>query len=106
VSGVILRVAFGSDGSVTDEGFAFDNVQVYDYSRPRCRIIFYCIFRLNGCALSGTELVEVQIVNAGTANISNFPVSISVNNGTPLTENSYCYYSTSRHFTLYFHRNC
>jgi uncharacterized repeat protein (TIGR01451 family) len=29
-TGVILRVAFGSDGSVADDGFAFDDVWIYD----------------------------------------------------------------------------
>ena len=33
-SNVIFRIAFGSDGSVTDEGFAFDSINIFDVSCP------------------------------------------------------------------------
>lgn len=85
VSGVLLRVAFGSDGSVQDEGFAFDNIQVYDTPAQDAGIVSI-ESPSNGCALTSAEQVEVLIVNAGTSSISNFDVSIQVNGGTPITE--------------------
>ncbi|NBG66861.1 hypothetical protein GQN54_12105, partial [Cryomorphaceae bacterium S-15] len=85
VSGVILRIAFGSDGSVMDEGFAFDNIQIYDTPAQDAELLSITS-PINGCGLTSTEQAEVQIVNAGSASISNFPVSITVNGGTPLTE--------------------
>jgi gliding motility-associated-like protein len=33
-SNVLLRVAFGSDGSVQDEGFAFDTISIFDVNCP------------------------------------------------------------------------
>ncbi|GAB4159147.1 MAG: fibronectin type III domain-containing protein [Winogradskyella sp.] len=33
-SNVIFRVAFGSDGSVTDEGFAFDDINIFEVTCP------------------------------------------------------------------------
>ncbi len=33
-SNVIFRVAFGSDGSVTDEGFGFDDITIFEVSCP------------------------------------------------------------------------
>lgn len=33
-SNVIFRIAFGSDGSVTDEGFGFDDINIFDVSCP------------------------------------------------------------------------
>ncbi len=33
-SNVILRLAFGSDGSVQDEGVAFDSINIFDVSCP------------------------------------------------------------------------
>lgn len=33
-SNVIFRVAFGSDGSVTDEGFGFDDINIFEVSCP------------------------------------------------------------------------
>jgi hypothetical protein len=84
-SGVILRVAFGSDGSVMDEGFAFDNVKIYD--KPSQDAELYSIVTpTSGCGLSSTEIVKVKVVNAGISNISNFPVAFSVNGGTPIVE--------------------
>ncbi len=85
VSGVILRVAFGSDPSIADEGFAFDNFQIYDTPAQDAEVLSI-LSPSNGCALSATETAVIQIVNAGTANISNFPVSIVLNNGTPITD--------------------
>ena len=81
---VKLRFAFGSDGSITREGFGFDDVTVYE--TPAIDAELFSINDPNsGCGL-GNETVTLSIVNAGLNNISNFPVSIQVNNGTPLTE--------------------
>jgi gliding motility-associated-like protein len=33
-SNVIFRIAFGSDGSVTDEGFGFDDISIFEVSCP------------------------------------------------------------------------
>ena len=33
-SNVIFRIAFGSDGSVTDEGFGFDDINIFEVSCP------------------------------------------------------------------------
>ncbi|MFM9028694.1 MAG: T9SS type A sorting domain-containing protein, partial [Bacteroidota bacterium] len=40
----------------------------------------------NGCTLSSTETVSVNIINNGASSISNFPVSYAVNGGNPVTE--------------------
>ena len=67
ISGVILRVAFGSDGSVTDEGFAFDNVFITD-SLPN---LDGSLSALNApqvsqdSCYSNTEDVIVTVKNAG-----------------------------------------
>lgn len=82
---VKLRFAFGSDGSVTGEGFGFDDVTVYDTPAIDAELLSI-VDPNSGCGL-GNESVSVAVVNAGLNSISNFPVSIQVNNGTPLTEN-------------------
>lgn len=81
---VKLRFAFGSDGSVTDEGFAFDDVNVYETPSIDAELLTI-VDPSSSCGL-GNETVSVEIVNAGLNNISNFPVAIQVNNGTPLVE--------------------
>ncbi|NBG66703.1 right-handed parallel beta-helix repeat-containing protein, partial [Acidiluteibacter ferrifornacis] len=76
--GVIFRVAFGSDGSVMDEGFAFDNVQIYE--SPAVDIKAIEVSRpLVGCGLSATETIAARYENLGTDTLTNFPVAYSVN---------------------------
>lgn len=71
VSGVILRVVFGSDGSVVDEGFAFDNIVITD-SVPR---LDASISSLNSpvaspdSCYSSSEDVIVTLQNSGNTEI-------------------------------------
>lgn len=81
---VKLRFAFGSDGSVTREGFAFDDITVYETPAIDAELLSI-VDPISACGL-GNETVSVLIVNAGLNNISNFPVSIEVNGGTPLID--------------------
>ena len=83
-STVKLRFAFGSDPSIAREGFAFDDVSVYE--KPSNDAEMYSILSpTSGCNL-GNETVTVEIVNAGITNISNFEVAYSLNNGTPVID--------------------
>ncbi len=85
ISGVLLRVAFGSDGSVIDEGFAFDNVLIQD--APANDMGAYLLSRpITGCGLSSADSVEVCIVNYGSQAASNFSVGFIFNSGTPVVE--------------------
>jgi len=85
--GVIFRVAFGSDGSVQDEGFAFDNVQIYE--SPAIDVKAMEVTRpLVGCGLSSTEVIAGRFENLGTDTLTNFPVAYSVN-GVAITPETY-----------------
>ncbi|MCK8480283.1 gliding motility-associated C-terminal domain-containing protein [Psychroserpens algicola] len=68
---VILRVAFGSDGSVQDEGVAFDTVSIFEVSCPEPSGITIAAVTENSAEVSwtpgGAETTwEIAIQNAGT----------------------------------------
>ncbi|RKZ83084.1 MAG: hypothetical protein DRR19_19625, partial [Candidatus Parabeggiatoa sp. nov. 1] len=83
-SNVILRIAFGSDGSATGDGFAFDHVIVQE--TPAADVGVILIDKPLSGVRTATETVEVTIKNFGLAAQSNIPVSYTVNGGTPVTE--------------------
>lgn len=84
-SSVRLRILHATDGSVTDDGFAFDNILIQDAPANDAGITQ--IVRPNsGCALGTVDSIEVRIFNPGSTAISNFGVNFTVNGGTPITE--------------------
>ena len=64
-SGVILRVAFGSNGSGVDEGFAFDSVRITESPLDASMdLLLSPIVSVDSC-YSATEDVSVRISNVG-----------------------------------------
>jgi hypothetical protein len=84
-SAVLLRIAFGSDGSAVDEGFAFDNIVVENAPSNNVELFSFISPQTN-CGLGAAEAVEVQLINRGSAAITNFPIAYEVNGGTPVSE--------------------
>ncbi|MDX5347211.1 MAG: T9SS type A sorting domain-containing protein [Hymenobacteraceae bacterium] len=73
---VKFRVAFGSNASTNYDGFAFDDVTIYD--KPENDLQLTAILEpFSGCGLSNQERVVVQIRNVGARTQRNFPVSYS-----------------------------
>lgn len=63
---VRLRVAFGSDGSVVNEGFAFDNVRIFDNFVPPV-IPYYPIGTINTVDANGVaDSLNVRVMTSGT----------------------------------------
>ncbi|HSI91478.1 MAG TPA: hypothetical protein VK927_10210, partial [Adhaeribacter sp.] len=85
-SSVLLRIAFGSDGSVHDEGFAFDDVAIYESPASDVGIVAITSPVTTSCGASNAETVCVTIQNFGSAAQSNIPVSYTIGTGTPVTE--------------------
>jgi len=77
-SAVILRVAFGADGSVQDEGFAFDDVLILDAPAVDAGAVAL-VAPNSGCGLGTSDSVKVAVSNFGSAAISNFPISFEFN---------------------------
>ena len=84
-SSVVLRIAFGSDGIIADDGFAFDDVFIYD--RPANDVGVIEIDAPNsGCSLSASESVTIRVKNFGTSPKDTIPVSYRINAGVPVNE--------------------
>lgn len=82
---VQLRIFFGSDGSVQDEGFAFDDILIQDAPAADAGVAAI-VGPGDNCDFSTTDSVRVAVTNYGSAPISNFPVSYEFLGGTPVTE--------------------
>lgn len=82
---VLLRIAFGSDGSVQDDGFAVDNINIFELP-PINGAMLSSSSPNDGCGLSAAESVTVTFTNVGTTAISNFPISYAIDGGTPVSE--------------------
>lgn len=54
-SNVIFRIAFGSDGSVTDEGFGFDDINIFEVSCPEPSDLEVVSTNSDSATLSWTE---------------------------------------------------
>ncbi|MUU79223.1 choice-of-anchor L domain-containing protein [Winogradskyella endarachnes] len=75
---VILRVAFGSDGSIVDEGFGFDNINVYEVLCPEPSDLTVSVTTATGATITWTdngtatianlEVVETGVTPTGTPN--------------------------------------
>lgn len=82
---VILRIFFGADGSVQDEGFAFDDILIQD-APPLDADLYEIVQPISGCLLTANEPIEVRIINSGSDTLRNVPVGIVSNNGTPILD--------------------
>lgn len=81
---VKLRVAFGSDGSVQDDGFAFDDILIFDLKALDIGLRNVSS-PIQDCAL-GQEDVSVRIRNFGFQSQSNFNISYQLDNQPIVTE--------------------
>jgi|GEM_PF-988174 len=83
-SAVLLRVAFGSDGVIEDDGFAFDDVHIYE-TPTTDMATNQLLTPTDGCG-SPTETVTIEVENSGLDTIFGFDATYVLNGGTPVTE--------------------
>ncbi|MBL4587374.1 MAG: hypothetical protein JKX84_10010, partial [Flavobacteriales bacterium] len=77
---VKLRIFFHSDGSGLDDGFAFDDIVIFEQPSINAGVI-EIISPLSGCGL-GVENVTVVIENFGDADIVDFAIEYDAGSGT------------------------
>ena len=63
-----------------------DDIQLFEPIASDAAVNSVTVNLFNACTLSSTEPVSALIKNNGTAAISNFPVSFTVDGGSPVTE--------------------
>ena len=83
-SDVRFRVAFGSDGSVLDDGFAFDNFLIYEKSAIDAGVDSLLDPLPSGCALTSNQVITVRVRNFGTQVLNTIPIGYQVHSG-PIT---------------------
>ena len=87
---VKLRIYFSSDGSVNYEGFAFDNINIYDTPHNDL-VALSASSPVSGCMLSNNETVTFKFYNAGLDTIfGNIPVLYSLDGGTTFISAETC----------------
>ena len=84
---VRLRVAFGSDGSVVDDGFAFDDIFIFDTPGDDVGAVAITDPSSFGCS-DDSVLVAVDLVNFGLDTASNVPVVVDITGAGSLTLNA------------------
>ena len=86
-SSVLLRVAFGSNATTNDNGFAFDDVLIYEIPDEDVGVAEMVLPGSFECS-SDSTLVEVLLQNDGTAPQTNIPVTVIISGPTPITLNA------------------
>jgi hypothetical protein len=83
-SSVQLRIAFGSDPSVQDDGFAFDDIRIGDNTNNLAINSFTPLVKL--CGFGNNEPVQVELENLGSVVSTGYTVSYTVNGGPAVTQ--------------------
>ncbi|MBK0404883.1 T9SS type A sorting domain-containing protein [Adhaeribacter sp. BT258] len=85
-SNVKLRIAFASDNNfLTDDGFAFDNIAIYENPANDVGITALVAPVSGNCGASAQENVTVTIKNFGSATQTNIPVSYQIGSKAAIT---------------------
>ena len=82
---VTFRIAFGSDGSVQDDGFAFDDVLIFDRKANDVGILSIKS-PVQDCGFGGTYDVELNLRNFGFQIADSFSLAYQINNNSPVIE--------------------
>ncbi|WP_426432020.1 fibronectin type III domain-containing protein [Winogradskyella sp. HB-48] len=102
-SNVIFRIAFGSDGSVTDEGFGFDDINIFEVTCPEPSDLAVVTSNSDSVTLSWTEngtatIWNVEVVPEGSIQTET-PTNVATTNPFTITgltaATNYVYYLQS-----------
>jgi len=88
VSKVQFRIYFEGGVNGTNEGFAFDDVKIYESPLNDLGIV-NIIYPEDGCGLSSNEDITVKIANAGLYDQHDFNLSYSVDGGNTFVSEMY-----------------
>jgi len=76
---VKIRIVFSSDGSIQNEGFGFDNINIFEQPPINAGVI-EILSPLNGCGL-GMETVTVVVENFGGADLVDYNIEFNIGAG-------------------------
>ena len=85
VPDVKIRFVFQSDGSVTNDGFGVDNINIIE--QPSVDLGAYALIRpTSACGLTAADTIEVSIFNNGLNTENNVPIIIVINDTLTITD--------------------
>jgi subtilisin-like proprotein convertase family protein len=79
-SSVKIRIGFSSDGSVTNEGFGFDDIEIFEQPAVNASVN-EILSPVSGCALGASEEVTIVIENSGDDFLVDFNVEYDAGSG-------------------------
>lgn len=81
---VKIRFRFASNATTVNEGIAIDDIEIFE---PYPDIAMTSIDGpMSGCSLSATEMVIITVQNAGLIDVTDIPVSYTLDGGTAVNE--------------------
>lgn len=78
-SSVRIRIGFSSDGSVANEGFGFDDIEIFEFPTVNAGVV-EILTPQNGCGLS-SETVTIVVENTGLENVVDYTVGFDAGVG-------------------------
>jgi subtilisin-like proprotein convertase family protein len=84
-SSVKIRIGFSSDGSINAEGFGVDDISLTEQPAINSEATAI-VSPVNGCGLTATESIQVQVSNLGSEVMDSVIIGFSVDNGSAVTE--------------------
>jgi hypothetical protein len=70
-SSVRLRIAFGAGGNVVGDGFAFDDIRIYEKPDRDLAIVSFDRPRPSGCGMTDTSKIQIRVKNVGKLPVTN-----------------------------------
>lgn len=103
---VRLRIAFGSGATVVGDGFAFDDVRVYEKADRDLAIVSFERPRPSGCGMTDTSKIQIKVKNVGKLAVTNPSFGYRrLPSGTAVTGNATATIDTNAIYTYTFSQN-
>ena len=83
---VKFRIVFASSATVHGDGFAFDQVSIYEGPTKDVELLEITNPSLSNCQFGPNFPIKVKLINKGSQTISNIPISYKINNLATVTE--------------------
>jgi hypothetical protein len=71
IASVRLRIVFGSNATIAGDGFAFDDIKIYEKANRDLAIVSFERPRNTGCGLSDTSRIWIRVKNVGKQSVTN-----------------------------------
>ncbi|MBP9151720.1 MAG: T9SS type A sorting domain-containing protein [Flavobacteriales bacterium] len=84
-SSVKIRFGFSSDGSIENEGFGIDDINITEQPAINSELTAI-VTPQSGCGLTSTEAIQIHVTNLGSTVMDSVIIGANFDNGIPWTE--------------------